>query len=495
MYPDQKTYEIVPTIVTQGDTSTPTVVEVKILEKWKEQTKLIDVPAGIRFQLCNDGTHTESTNATIAPTTGWGTTRTTHSATKELTIDSPLAAVKATGVLTISGVVIDGESFTINGRDYYFSSGRTTSTGDVDVEINSFGTKSQGTLTVIDAPTAGDTMTIGSTVYTFVSAQAVPGDIAVGAAAVPEVADMTCVADVSDSLDQTYFVLQDTAGPVVFWIDTDDSGSTISAAATAAATGGRSVEITTVTTDMTNSQVAGVVATAINADAQFSASAASEVVTITNAEDGDFGAGADGDSGFTFAVTTAGVDASGQDEIVAAINGTDGYNTANDEVTCAAFVDNDAVLTAIYTGTQGDSIVTTETFTAAASVFDAATLGTTTAGVDVSASDAGDAIDTAVAADTNSQVTSSNSAGTVTFTANENGAFYNAYTTTELMANGAFGGATMSGGTTAKLTGIIRVSVTDATAETITLRFGQAALDGVPANYFEVPLDVTHAAP
>ena len=68
--------------------------------------------------------------------------------------------------------------------------------------------------------------------------------------------------------------------------------------------------------------------------------------------------------------------------VPAAINGTDGINTANASVTAAAFSGDDMVVTAITKGTAGDSIATTETFTAGTNVFDAATLGTTTAGVD-----------------------------------------------------------------------------------------------------------------
>lgn len=67
--------------------------------------------------------------------------------------------------------------------------------------------------------------------------------------------------------------------------------------------------------------------------------------------------------------------------VPAAINGTDGINTAHTQVTAAAFVGDDMVITASTKGTAGDSIATTETFTAVTNVFDAATLGTTTAGV------------------------------------------------------------------------------------------------------------------
>ena len=71
--------------------------------------------------------------------------------------------------------------------------------------------------------------------------------------------------------------------------------------------------------------------------------------------------------------------------IVAAINGTDGFNTANASVTAAAFATDDCVLTAIVPGTVGDAIVSTETFTHGSNIFDATTLGTTTAGVDPTA--------------------------------------------------------------------------------------------------------------
>jgi len=75
--------------------------------------------------------------------------------------------------------------------------------------------------------------------------------------------------------------------------------------------------------------------------------------------------------------------------IPAAINGTDGINTAHTQVTAAAFVGDDMAITASTKGTAGDDIATTETFTAVTNVFDAATLGTTTAGVDGTVGTAG----------------------------------------------------------------------------------------------------------
>lgn len=68
--------------------------------------------------------------------------------------------------------------------------------------------------------------------------------------------------------------------------------------------------------------------------------------------------------------------------VVAAVNGTDGNNTANPYASAATFVGDDCVLTALVKGVAGNAIVTTETFTAVTNVFDGGTLGTTTTGVD-----------------------------------------------------------------------------------------------------------------
>lgn len=55
--------------------------------------------------------------------------------------------------------------------------------------------------------------------------------------------------------------------------------------------------------------------------------------------------------------------------------------TIHPTVSAGAFSTNDSVLTAKTAGASGNSIATTETFTSGSNVFDAATLGTTTAGV------------------------------------------------------------------------------------------------------------------
>ncbi len=56
--------------------------------------------------------------------------------------------------------------------------------------------------------------------------------------------------------------------------------------------------------------------------------------------------------------------------------------TAHPTVNAAAFIADDAVLTALVAGRAGNDIATTENFTAGTNVFDAATLGTTVLGED-----------------------------------------------------------------------------------------------------------------
>jgi len=69
-----------------------------------------------------------------------------------------------------------------------------------------------------------------------------------------------------------------------------------------------------------------------------------------------------------------------QANIVAAINGTDLYNAVNDDVSAGDFAADDCILTATVPGIDGNTITTTETFTAVTNIFDDTTLGTTVAG-------------------------------------------------------------------------------------------------------------------
>lgn len=123
-------------------------------------------------------------------------------------------------------------------------------------------------------------------------------------AGIKEVTSITAVGDTAGSLHLKTFILSDSSGTVGFWIDVDNAGGSIPAEASACA---RAVEITTVTTGMSASAVAGVIATAIDADAQFVAPApAGAVITVTDAATGARADASASTSGFTVSTTTQG---------------------------------------------------------------------------------------------------------------------------------------------------------------------------------------------
>lgn len=99
---------------------------------------------------------------------------------------TPVNAVAATEILTISGVCVDGETLTI-GADVYelladAAQSKTVPT-HIAVDIAAKTTNAVGTLTIAAQPTSGDTFTIGNKTYIFVpvgTANAV-GEISIGA--------------------------------------------------------------------------------------------------------------------------------------------------------------------------------------------------------------------------------------------------------------------------------------------------------------------------
>jgi len=121
--------------------------------------------------------------------------------------------------------------------------------------------------------------------------------------------------------------------------------------------------------------------------------------------------------------------------IVAAINGTDGINNPATAVTAAAFVVNACVITALVGGTAGNSIPTTETFTAGTNVFAAVTLGT---GTNCTAVNTATALIAAITASDTQGVGAAVGGGTnVALTADTAGVVGNAITIADTMANGA----------------------------------------------------------
>ena len=90
---------------------------------------------------------------------------------------TPVNDISAKATLNVTGVVVDGETVTIDnptkvGTDVYEFLADTAQTKsaptNIPVNITASTTKSSGTLTMDTQPTSGDTVTIGTKVYTFV---------------------------------------------------------------------------------------------------------------------------------------------------------------------------------------------------------------------------------------------------------------------------------------------------------------------------------------
>lgn len=179
---------------------------------------------------------------------------------------------------------------------------------------------------------------------------------------------------------------------------------------------------------------------------------------------------------------------------VAAINGTDGFNTANSLVSASAFSTNVCTVTALAGGTLGNAIVMTEALAGSGNVMNGSgVLGATTSGVDCSAANATIALAAAINGVTATLgVSATSTTSTVVVTATNYGTDGNAIATTKTMANGAFGGATLASGSN-NAPNQINIALTNATAETVTVRMGPPNVSPVPSNY-EATLNVVHAA-
>lgn len=144
-----------------------------------------------------------------------------------------------------------------------------------------------------------------------------------------------------------------------------------------------------------------------------------------------------------------GVDLAGaQAALVAAVNGTDEFNSQNEDVKMAAFIADVATLEAIVAGVQGNTITTTETFTSASNLFSGLTL---TTGADCSTADALTAIAAAVTDNDTQGVAAAVHATDDIVTFSALGEDANAIEVSTTMANASFpvGTTALSGGANA----------------------------------------------
>lgn len=247
-------------------------------------------------------------------------------------------------------------------------------------------TASQGTLTIAEPVTDGDTFTIGSKTYTLQTTLTdSDGNIAIGGS------------EAQTKLNIVSAVNYDPTGPELFGgvPGTDFAASmTANSDASIAAFSGDAAVLTAKTAGAAGDTVA-TTHTLTHASNQFdgatlgttTAGLDADTVTIdTNVYTWASTVGPD-DAANTIAV---GADlAAAKVNFVAAINASGTPNTEYSQntkihptVSAAAFSGDACVLTARSAGTAGNSIATTETFAATNNQFDGGVLGTTTAGAD-----------------------------------------------------------------------------------------------------------------
>lgn len=117
-----------------------------------------------------------------------------------------------------------------------------------------------------------------------------------------EETSIRCVRDISGSLDGKFFILHDRNGSVGVWFDI--TGGT--AAPAGALECDRQIEISTVVEDDAAADVAAEIAAALQADAEFTATAFGSLVSVTDAEIGPRTAAEAGDTGFVVTEWIAG---------------------------------------------------------------------------------------------------------------------------------------------------------------------------------------------
>jgi hypothetical protein len=269
---------------------------------------------------------------------------------KVYTFKGPLAAAVASqGTLTLDTNPVDGDTMTVDAKVYTFKGPLVDAVA------------SQGTLTLDTNPTDGDTMTVDARVYTFEDTLTdVDGNIKIGIDLAATKLNLVAAFDLSGTAGVDYATSMTAHATVTIASFVGDD-----AVLTAVTPGvaGDSIVTTETFNEVTNVFDAATLGTT---------TAGVDAVTVANVN-GNIIIGAN--LAATKLSLVAAFDLSG-------VSGVDyaAAMTAHPTVTIATFIGNDAILTAKVAGVAGDLIATTETFDEVTNVFDAATLGTTTAG-------------------------------------------------------------------------------------------------------------------
>ncbi len=191
-----------------------------------------------------------------------------------------------------ANVVVDGGA----AQDISVGGNTVQTFADLVNEINLDVTGASSAIVSGDVLFTSDTTGVASTILLE------DGATAGAAGAVPQVQDVTAVADVAGSLDGTYFVLSSPATDYYVWFNVDAGGNDPSPLGLTGIT-------VTVATGDADTVVAGSMITAIDAELDFGAVAALAVVTITQANDGVVTNAKEGPAsnatGFTFSAPSA----------------------------------------------------------------------------------------------------------------------------------------------------------------------------------------------
>lgn len=477
--------QLTPSVLTLGNTGSPSTVQLR-LEGGRPG------PSFCRVRVCDSGGYGNGTNATLAGARGT-TLVETHTADKDLTFRSSVAA-NAAGTLTLTGVVVDGERVTLGGRTYEFDThavARITS-GRIRADLSGYTTASKGTLRLDTIPTAGDTMTVGGRPYLFKAAADAdaPSEISIGVSLAAAITNLLAAINGTDDLNTAHGSVSAAAGTGTAATTTLTSDATAPSNGDTVTLGSKTYTFQTTLTNVNGNVLIGASAAAaldnLKAAVNLSAGAGTTYATATTAHT-QFTATTNTDTTQVFSATLA----PGSQGNALATTETSSHLSFTSTVAAGA-VDK-IILTARAGGVAGDLLATTETFTATNNTFDAATLGTTTAGADCTAANAILGLVAAINADTGALVTAADGAGnTLVATAKDAGSAGNDLGSTKVMANATWGAAALSGGRD-QLDGLIHLTLTNATAETVTLRFGPSGLSPQDGDYTPV-LEVTHAA-
>lgn len=226
----------------------------------------------------------------------------------------------ATGVLTAAGNPAQNETVTI---------GTTVYTFKTDIEAQT----ATGVLTATDNPDEGDTVTIGATTYTFTATVDAANKVLIGASA-------------SDTLDNLVAAITAGAGSGTLY----GTGTTANASATAAAGAGDTVDVTAL--------VAGTAGNSIATTTTGSGDATFADVTLLGGEAAE--------AAYTVEIGATASDT--LDNLIAAINAGAGAGTvygtgtaAHPSVSAAAGTGDTVDVTATVAGTDGNSVATTST--------------------------------------------------------------------------------------------------------------------------------------